>query len=109
VKKKIRVKKVKKSEAEKILDSYKSLCLSKMEERAGYKLSLKDANKRVGKLKKVKEAVKFLFEVEKVINDQLLLDYFPYSQAFFYLRDMIVLKADEMKKIIEEDRLRKAL
>ena len=99
-----KVKKIKKSEAENILDSYKVLCLKKIEEREGYKLSLKDAHKRVGKLKKVKEAVKFLFEVEKVIKDQRLLECFPYSQAFFHLRDMIIVKVDEMKKVIEESK-----
>jgi hypothetical protein len=93
--------KVKQTEAEKILMQYKDLCLTRIEEREGYQMSLKDAHKRVAKLGKVKAAIKLLSEVDKVIIDHRLQECFPYSQAFFHLKEMLVDRIEEMKKIEE--------
>jgi len=94
-----KVRKVRQTEAEKILISYRDLCLAKREEREGYKISLREAHKRVGKIHNIPIAVKFLAAIDLVILNQRLQGCFPYSQAFYHLKEMVVDKIEEMQKI----------
>lgn len=94
---------IRKTEAEKILITYRDLCLEKREEREGYRISLKEAHKRVGKIHTISVAVKFLAEVDRVIIAQRLQECFPYGQAFFHLKEMVVDKIEEMQKIKNHD------
>lgn len=93
-----KVKKVKQNEAETILILYKDLCLTKIEEREGYQCSLKDAHNRVSKLEKIKDILKLLSEVDKVIIDEMLPECFPYSQAFFHLKTMLMDKVEQIEE-----------
>jgi len=93
-----RVKHVRRTEAELILVRYRDLCLERREEREGYRISLREALRRVGKLHTIPMAVKFLGDVDRVIIKHSLQEYFPYGQAFFHLKEMIVDKIEELQK-----------
>ena len=94
-----KVKRIRKTVAEKILIQYRDLCLAKREEREAYRLALRDAHKRVGKIHQINIARKFLEAVDLVIIHQRLQGCFPYSQAFYHLKEMVVDKIEEMQKI----------
>lgn len=89
----------KQNEAETILILYKDLCLTKIEEREGYQCSIKDAHDRVSKLEKIKDILKLLSEVDRVISEQMLPECFPYSQAFFHLKTMLMDKVEQIEEI----------
>lgn len=90
---------VRKNEAELILEQYKESCLAKKEEREGYKISLKSAHKRVGKIHSINMANRFLFDIVKVILDNRLQECFQYGQAYYHLKEMVEDKIAEMEKI----------
>lgn len=92
-------KKIKLTEAEMILNRYRDICLEKREEREGYRISLKEGHKRVSKIHTILMAKRFLEAVEKVIFDQRLQECFPFSQAFYHLKEMTVDKIMELEKI----------
>jgi len=103
MKRKIKAKKNKQSPAELILVQYKELCLGKMEGGEGKKLCYKDAKNRVEKTKGKKALVKFLKEIDLVILRNHLQNYFPYTQAYHYLREMILERICELEKIKIDD------
>ena len=92
-------KKIKLTEAEVILNRYRNLCLEKREEREGYKISLKEGHKRVSKIHTILMAKRFLIALDKVIFDQRLQECFPFSQAFYHLKEMTVDKLEKLEKI----------
>ena len=100
MKKKIKkAKKIKLTEAEVILNRYRDLCLENREERKGYIISLKEGHKRVSKIRTILMAKRFLVALDKVIFEQRLQECFPFSQAFYHLKEMVVDKIEELEKI----------
>ncbi|MEN6378378.1 MAG: hypothetical protein ABFD15_02200 [Methanofastidiosum sp.] len=91
-------KRIRRTKVEMILEKYKELCTSRKEDRFGYRQALDDARKRAGKFHKIPDAKKFVQELEQVIFNYRLQECFPYSQAFFYLRDMVVDRIEELVK-----------
>ena len=92
------MKKKKLSKVEKILVHYKELCSSHKEDRFGYRQALKDARKKAAEFHKINTAKKFIKELDCVINDHKLHNCFPYSQAFFHLKDMVMDRIEELVK-----------
>jgi len=91
-------KRYRRTKAEMILERYKGLCLTKQEEREGYILSLKDAHKRACKFHQIGVAKKFIKDLDHVIIRDRLNENFPYGQAYFHLKDMVLTRIEELEK-----------
>jgi len=91
-------KRYRRTKADMILECYKRLCLTKQEEREGYRLSLKDAHKRACKFHQIGVAKKFIKDLEHVIIRDRLNENFPYGLAYFHLKDIILTRIEELEK-----------